>query len=147
MNKTRINTGIQSIAMLFFFQVSLAQNATASSKIDDSDLKTFWEYFKKQAIKENYAEIVKMTYFPFAGQGGNLSKTEFVKDFVFQPYDIEELKNGKLKLPKKSQVQDWALKKQKNLVSEPVYETLGSGSFYFCKINNHWKFIGLFYGE
>jgi hypothetical protein len=146
MKKTRINIWIQSIAMLLFFQVSLAQNATVI-KIDDSDLKTFWEYFKKQAVKENYHEIVKMTYFPFAGQGGNLSKNEFVKDFKFQDYDIEELKNGKLKLPKKSQVQDWGFKKQKNLVSEPVYETLGSGSFYFCKINKHWKFIGLFYGE
>lgn len=129
-------------------------NATVIQNSDLSDLKIFWEYFKKAAISKDYKKLSEQTYFPFLNHGTYLYKKDFDR-FTFPDYIIDNIK--KAKSPVKSSMMfgggsdsngnsvhvDFNYKTKCDL-----YEVdLGGPAIYFSKVNGQYKFIAILYGE
>lgn len=104
-----------------------------------TDLKEFWNDFKKFALGGEYDKITEMTRFPFLYQSTEMTKQDF-KEFRFTETFINGMKTKKS--PKKSEMMFLGIK------SGEMYEVEYEGqAMYFSKITDDWKFVGILFGE
>jgi len=131
-----------------------SSNSNVIQNSDFSDLKIFWEFFKKAVTSKDYKMLSEQTYFPFLNHGTYLHKKDF-DSFTLPDYIIVAIKKAKPPI-KSSMMFGGGSDSNGNIVNVDfnyktkceLYEVgLGGPAIYFSKVNGKYKFIAILYGE